>query len=135
MIETDNPVIDSALDSDEFLRDPYAIMPRLQSEAPVYWSESVGAWIITRYDDVVVTFRDVAHFSNEGRLGRAVEYLAPEQRANFGAFENHYATKSLIHSDPPDHTRLRSLLNKAFTPRAVEAMRPRIQTLVNELLD
>src|SRR4026207_165764 len=135
MIETTDPIIDAALVSDEFLRDPYALMAQLQAAAPVYWSESIGAWIITRFDDVVTTFRDVAHFSNEGRLGRAVEYLTPEQRANFGPFENHYATKSLIHSDPPDHTRLRSLLNKAFTPRAVEAMRPRIQTLVNELLD
>jgi cytochrome P450 len=49
--------------------------------------------------------------------------------------ENHYATKSLLHSDPPDHTRLRSLMNKAFTPRVVEAMRPRIQALVDELLN
>ena len=127
--------IDLALVSDEFLRDPYPTLRRLQSEAPVYWSESVGAWIVTRYDDVVTTFRDVAHYSNEGRLGRAVEYLPPERRANFRAFENHYATKSLIHSDPPDHTRLRSLVNQAFTPRAVEAMRPRIQALVDGLLD
>jgi cytochrome P450 len=135
MTDTTDYALDAALISDEFLRDPYPIMHRLRAEAPVYWSESVGAWIITRYDDVVTTFRDVAHFSNEGRLGRAVEYLPPEQRAKFGAFENHYATKSLIHSDPPDHTRLRALLNKAFTPRAVEAMRPRIQTLVEGLLD
>src|SRR5205085_3306390 len=133
MTDTAELSLDSALVSDDFMRDPYAILHRLQSESPVYWSESIGAWIVTRYDDVVVTFRDVAHFSNEGRLGRAVEYLTPEQRANFGAFEHHYSTKSLIHSDPPDHTRLRSLLNKAFTPRAVEAMRPRIQTLVDGL--
>ena len=126
---------DSVLISDEFLRDPYPTLRRLLTEAPVFWSESVGAWIVSRYDDVVVTFRDFAHFSNEGRLGRAVEYLPPEQRANFGAFENHYATKSLIHSDPPDHTRLRSLVNKVFTPRAVEALRPRIQELVEGLLD
>jgi len=130
-----NHAIDAALISDEFLRDPYPLLRQLQMEAPVYWSESIGGWIVTRFDDVVVTFRDVAHFSNEGRLGRAVEYLPPEQRANFGAFENHYATKSLIHSDPPDHTRLRSLMNKVFTPRAVEALRPRIQELVEELLD
>jgi cytochrome P450 len=130
-----NPALDLELISDEFLRDPYPTLRRLQSEAPVYWSESVGAWIITRYDDVVTTFRDVTHFSNEGRLGRAVDYLPPEQRANFGAFENHFATKSLIHSDPPDHTRLRSLVNKAFTPRVVEAMRPRVQALVDGLLD
>ncbi len=135
MTNTANSAIDVALISDEFLRDPYPTLRQLQTEAPVYWSESVGGWIITRYDDVLITFRDVMHFSNEGRLGRAVEYLPPEQRANFGAFENHYATKSLLHSDPPDHTRLRALVNKAFTPRVVEAMRPRIQTLVDGLLD
>src|SRR5262252_2428391 len=127
--------IDDVLVSPEFLRDPYPTLKRLQTEAPVFWSESIGAWIVTRYDDVVVTFRDVAHFSNEGRLGRAVEYLPPEQRANFGPFEAHYATKSLIHSDPPDHTRLRALVNKAFTPRVVEAMQPRIQELVDGFLD
>ncbi len=130
-----NQAIDATLISDEFLRDPYPTLRQLQEEAPVFWSESIGGWIVTRYDDVMVTFRDVAHFSNEGRLGRAVEYLPAEQRANFGAFEHHYATKSLIHSDPPDHTRLRSLMNKVFTPRAVEALRPRIQDLVEELLD
>jgi pimeloyl-[acyl-carrier protein] synthase len=135
MTESSTLTFDQSLVSDEFMRNPYPALRQLQAEAPIYWSESVGAWIVTRYDDVVVTFRDVAHFSNEGRLGRAVEYLSPEQRANFGAFEHHYATKSLIHSDPPDHTRLRSLLTKAFTPRVVEAMRPRIQVLVNGLLD
>jgi hypothetical protein len=125
---------DQDLISNEFLRDPYPILHHLRSNTPVYWSESVGGWIITRYDDVVTTFRDVAHFSNEGRLGRAIDYLSTEQRAHFGAFQNHYATKSLLHSDPPDHTRLRSLLNKAFTPRVVEAMRPRVEALVDELL-
>src|SRR5262245_43838285 len=130
-----NPDLDAALVSDEFLIDPYPTLRRLQSESPVVWSDSFGAWIVTRYDDVLVTFKDVAHFSNEGRLGRAVEYLPPEQRANFGPFEDHFATKSLIHSDPPDHTRLRGLVNKAFTPRVVEGMRPRIQELCEEFLD
>ena len=135
MINNANPDLDAALVSNEFLVDPYPTLRQLQTEAPVVWSDSVGAWIVTRYDDVLVTFRDVAHFSNEGRLGRAVEYLTPEQRASFGPFEHHYATKSLIHSDPPDHTRLRALVNKAFTPRVVEGMRPRIQELCDELLD
>ncbi|MEP7355626.1 MAG: cytochrome P450 [Anaerolineales bacterium] len=135
MLNTALHALDQELVSDEFFRNPYPTMHRLQDEAPVFWSESVGAWVVTRYDDVVTTFRDVAHFSNEERLGRAVEYLPPEQRANFGEFERHYATKSLIHSDPPDHTRLRALLNKAFTPRAVEALRPRVQAVVDRLLD
>lgn len=127
--------MDLVLISDEFLRNPYPVLHQLQSETPVYWSESIGAWIVTRYDDILTTFRDITHFSNEGRLGRAIDYLTPEQRANFGAFQAHYATKSLLHSDPPDHTRLRALVNKAFTPRAVESMRPRIQALVDGLLD
>lgn len=127
--------LDAALISDEFLNDPYATLRRLQAEAPVFWSETIGAWVITRYDDVLTTFRDVQHFSNEGRLGRAAEYLPPKQRAKLSAFESHYAGRSLIHSDPPDHTRLRGLLTKAFTPRVIEGMRGRIQSIVDELLD
>src|SRR5258708_27600427 len=106
--------VDLALISDDFVRNPYPILHQLRSEAPVYWSKSVGGWIITRYDDVITTFRDTTYFSNEGRLGRAVDYLPPDQRANLGAFENHYATKSLLHSDPPHPTRLRSLMKKTL---------------------
>ena len=127
--------IDAALISDEFNHNPYPLMARLQDEAPVYWSESIGAWIVTRYDDVQTTFKVTRQFSNEGRLGKAVDYLPADERARFGAFEQHYATKSLIHSDPPDHTRLRGLVTKAFTPRVIEGMKPRIQVIIDELLD
>jgi cytochrome P450 len=82
-----------------------------------------------------VTFKDTARFSNEHRLGRAVAYLPPEKRAKYSAFEAHYATKGLLHSDPPDHTRMRLLVNKEFTPKVVEQMRPRIQQVVDRLLD
>ena len=68
-----NRSLDAALISDAFMRDPYPLMRQMQMEAPVFWSESIGGWIVTRYDDVLVTFRDVAHFLNEGRLGKAVE--------------------------------------------------------------
>ncbi len=63
-----NESFDAQLVTQEFINDPYPILHFLQLEAPVYWSESIGGWIITRYEDVLVTFRDVAHFSNEGRL-------------------------------------------------------------------
>jgi hypothetical protein len=108
-------------------------MHRLREEDPVHWSDSIGAWILTRYDDMVTTFRDVSRFSNEGRLARAVEYLPAASRAKFKIFEDHYRMKSLIHSGPPEHTRLRALVTKAFSPRLVKAMRPRIQAIVNDL--
>jgi len=126
---------ESLLDSPEFIADPYATLRRLREEAPVYWSDVIGGWILTGYDDIVASFKDTAHFSNEGRLGRAVAYLPPEKRANYKAFEDHYATKGLLHSDPPDHTRLRALVGKEFNPGVVEQMRPRIQQVVDGLLD
>src|SRR5579859_9068 len=119
--------LDESLVSDDFIRDPYATLDRLRAADPVHWSESIGGWVLTRYDDAVVTFMDVASYSNEGRLGRATDYLPAESRQKLSAFEEHFRTKGLLHSDPPDHTRLRKLVQKVFSPRAIEALRPRIQ--------
>ena len=135
MPNTTIAALDELLVSKEFLEDPYPILRQLRGEDPVHWSNSIGGWILTRYDDIVTTFKDVSHYSNEGRLARAVEYLPPESRAKFKTFEDYYHQKGLIHSDPPDHTRLRRVVTNAFTPRLVEAMRPRIQAITNELLD
>lgn len=125
---------DDVLVSEEFLADPYPVLRRLREDHPVHWSESIGGWVLTRYDDIISTFKDTERYSNEGRLARAVEYLPPESRVRLKTFEKHYRTKGLLHSDPPDHTRLRKLVTKAFTPRLIEAMRPRIQSIVDELL-
>ncbi|MCY7419993.1 MAG: cytochrome P450 [Chloroflexi bacterium] len=127
--------LDQSLLSPAFARDPYPTLRRLREEHPVYWSEAIGGWLLTRFDDVMVTFRDVTHFSNEGRLGKAVEYLPDDVRAGFGPFEAHYRTRGLLHSDPPVHTRLRTLVRDPFSPRAVEQLRPSIQAIVDELLD
>jgi len=135
MLSTSASVLDELLVSQEFMEDPYPLLHRLRQEDPVHWSDAIGGWILTRYDDMVTTFKDTSHYSNEGRLGKAVAYLPAESRAEFKTFEDHYDQKSLIHSDPPDHTRFRGLITKAFTPRVVEAMRPRMQEIVNELLD
>jgi pimeloyl-[acyl-carrier protein] synthase len=129
-----NP-IDEMLVSDEFLDDPYPLLRQLQREDPVYWSESIGGWIVTRYDDIVPTFRDVAHFSNYGRFAKTVEYLAPEDRQKLAPFETHYRQQSLLQSDPPVHTRLRALMTKPFSATNVEAMRPKIRRIVNDVID
>ena len=135
MPNTTIAALDEWLVSKEFLEDPYPTLRQLREEDPVHWSDSIGAWILTRYDDVVTTFKDVSRYSNEGRLARVVEYLPAESRAKFKIFEDHFRQKSLIHSDPPDHTRLRGVVTKALTPRLVEATRPRIQAIADELLD
>jgi cytochrome P450 PksS len=126
---------DQMLVSESFLVDPNPALRRMQAELPVIWSESVGAWIVTRYDDLLQAFRDVVHFSNEDRLSQAVAYLPAVQRADFQILEGHFSAKGLLHSDPPQHTRLRALVNKAFTPRVVKNLRPRVQELVDELPD
>ncbi|MFZ0301692.1 MAG: cytochrome P450 [Terracidiphilus sp.] len=128
-------LIDQTLVSDEFLDDPYPLLRQLQEQEPVYWSETIGGWIVTRYDDIVPTFRDVAHFSNYGRFAKTVEYLPPEDRQKLAPFEIHYRQKSLLQSDPPDHTRLRALMVKPFNAVSIEAMRPKIIKIVNDVID
>jgi pimeloyl-[acyl-carrier protein] synthase len=126
--------IDAALVSADFVRDPYPLLDLLRERDAVYWSDSLGAWVLTRYHDIVTTFKDAATFSNEGRLARAAAYL-PEPRSELAEFDAHYKTKGLLHSDPPDHTRMRRVVSRALAPRAVDRMRPRIQQIVDQLID
>ena len=121
--------------SAEFMADPYPTLRQLRQCEPVYWSDAIGGWLLTRYDDIVTSFRNATIFSNEDRLTKTVDYLPAEKRADYKAIVEHYAVKGLIHSDPPDHTRLRGLVTQEFTPAVVEQMRPRIQEIVDQLLD
>ncbi len=126
--------VDPYLVSPVFYGDPYPIYRQLRDHAPVHWSESLGGWVLTRYDDVLATLRDTDRFSSRGRMLAVLEPLPGAVRAGLRLFEDHF-TVGLINSDPPDHTRLRGLIKKAFTPRVIEAMRPRVQVIVDELLD
>jgi cytochrome P450 len=121
--------------SPQFVADPYETLQRMQREAPIYWSDSVGGWLVTRYDDIMPTFRNTKDYSNEGRLGRAAGHLSATDREKLGVFEAHYKTKGLLHSDPPDHTRLRRFTGKAFSPSRIEGIRPNIAKVTASLLD
>ncbi len=101
------------LDNDVFAeRVPHETFTLLRREAPVYWyswRHGRGFWCITRHADIVAVHRDTATFSSE--IGAtALEDLEPDQIE---------ARKSMLDTDPPRHTRLRSLVNKEFTPRAL----------------
>jgi cytochrome P450 len=134
MPATLRPALDEQLVSPAFYQNPYPFYEQLRAEAPVVYSEALGGWLLTRYDDVLATLHDPRRFSSQGRMLAALERLPNGSRAHFKLFEDHFSI-GLISSDPPNHTRLRGLVNKAFTPRAIEQLRPRIQQLVDEMLD
>lgn len=111
---------------------PYAAYARLRAEAPVYFSEALGGWILTRYADVHAAFRD-ARLSSK-RPARFAPQWMEQMRDAIGPMVRNMSAWVLM-MDPPDHTRIRSLINRAFTPRMVEFLRPRIQGLADGLLD
>ncbi|HSZ41199.1 MAG TPA: cytochrome P450 [Trebonia sp.] len=116
-----------------FTANPYPQYAALRERAPVY-RHPIGFWLLTRYDDVSRLLR--ASHSVEAAKVTPDSPLAKARRATYGEQRLGQArTPSMLDRDPPDHTRLRRLVSKAFTPRAVEALRPRITALVDDLLD
>jgi cytochrome P450 len=122
------------LQSEAFFQNPYPVYHQLREQAPVYWCEAWGAWVITRHDDVLEVMRDHKRFSSAGRVTYLLRQLPESARQQVAALERHYEM-GLGHSDPPDHTRLRSLLNRDFTPRMVEARRARVTEVADGLID
>jgi pimeloyl-[acyl-carrier protein] synthase len=108
----------------EFLADPYPTYHRLRAEDPVHQSP-LGFWVLTRYEDVSAVLRDPRFIK---------EPLAALVAARFGADVPRGMGLSMLDRDPPDHTRLRALVSKAFTPRVVEGLRPRIRQIVDGLI-
>ena len=112
--------------------DPYPAYARLRREAPAYFSEGHDAWLLTRHDDVLAGFRDPR--LSASRAGAFAKRLPPAAVEVFRPIVQNLSLWALL-IDPPDHTRVRALLNKAFTPRLIEGLRPRIEALVAGLLD
>jgi cytochrome P450 len=116
---------DIPLQSPEFhMVDPYPVFRELRREEPVHWCTGAGYWAITKYDDGLRIHRDPETFcSGQGMTMRG------------GELEDVKDVDTLITIDPPRHTRQRQLVSRAFTPRAVADLEPRIRTIVDELLD
>jgi cytochrome P450 len=128
------PSLDDQLTAGEFFADPYATYARLREEDPVHWCEPWGQWVITRFEDVLAVNKDPQRFSSAGWEKRFMAELPAEVR-KLPNMQRHYGTKVLSMTDPPEHTRLRRLVVRSFTPRVLEALRPSIEELVQELLD
>ena len=108
-------------------QDPYPFYAALRERDPVHRSRLINAWVFTRHADVDVILRDHRRFSNDPRKGT----LSRRQRANLPSDDE----LTMLLLDPPDHKRLRALVNKAFTPKAVNALEPHIRSLLGSLLD
>ena len=112
--------------------DPYPVLQQLQDDDPVHWSDPLNGWVLTRYDDVRAALNDPRLSAD--RITPFLDHLPADERAalaHVGAMLGRWA----VFVDPPLHTRLRSLMNKAFTTSALTALRPRITTIVEKLLD
>src|SRR5437763_5894048 len=108
----------------EVQQDPYRYYAQLREEAPVYYIESVGAWGLFRYDDVAYTFKHPELFSARDFITSA-----------FGEFDPVPEVPSIIALDPPEHTRIRRLANKAFLLSVIRGMIPKTQARIDEFLD
>lgn len=126
--------IDSQLSSPDVMVDPYPIYARLRADYPVFWSPSWNAWIISRYADVVTSLRDNQNLSNENRQGLLFANMSADELDDLSDLRHYFAQKDVIGSDPPDHTRMRSLVQKAFTPRTVTTLEPRVTELATALI-
>ena len=120
--------------SRSFIADPYPVYARLRAGHPVIFEPETNQWVISRYADVNRLLRDrrlgrtYLHVATHAEMGRPEE---PEWHAPFW----HLVRNGMLDREPPDHTRLRRLVSRAFTPRRVEDLRGRIQGIVDALID
>ena len=117
-----------------FIADPYPTYAELRDTAPVLYDEATDHWLVSRYEDVNSLLRD-------RRFGRTYHHIAthaemgrPDEPEWHGPFWN-LIRAGILDMEPPDHTRVRRLVAKAFTPRYVEGLRPMVQRVMDALVD
>ncbi|MCY1058440.1 cytochrome P450 [Nannocystis sp. SCPEA4] len=120
----------TTLFSPAMFADPYPIYARLREQTPVLHVPQIGVWLVTRYDDVHHVLKSPELFSSERTA--AIDKLRDPRLAEGMEV---LASRSLVSVDPPDHTRLRRLVNVAFTPRAIARLERRVRDLARELVD
>jgi cytochrome P450 len=124
--------VDLDLKSPPNVSDPFPLYGWLRDHEPVHWSSSLHAWAVTRYSDVLEIFSQPLKFSSD-RFRKIDEKYASRRPAVLAVGE--ILADWLVFRDPPHHTRLRSLLQKSFTPTHLAQNRDRIQATVDQLLD
>jgi cytochrome P450 len=123
---------DVDLKSPPNVQDPFPVYAWLREHEPVHWSASLAAWAVTRWDDVVDVFNRPETFSSD-RFRKAGERYTSQRPAVRAVAD--VLGRWLVFRDPPDHDRLRGLLQSSFTPKQLASTRDRIQRTVDRLLD
>jgi cytochrome P450 len=114
--------------------DPYPLFRELRERDPFHRSRLIGGWVLTRHEDVSAVLKDSRFMADDTKL--PFQTKQRQQLIKDGVMGPDEAlSPGMLRSDPPDHTRLRSLVSKAFTPRTIESLRPRIEAIVQDLLD
>lgn len=132
-MESDH-LLKQALEDGSYFENPYPLFHTLRAKEPVFYSQSLGGWVLTRYDDIDFVLKESEIFSSKGRVLHLIEKLDPNVQAKLSLLQSHFAT-GLAHSDAPEHRRLRGLLARAFTPKMIENSRPMIAAVVKAQID
>jgi cytochrome P450 len=124
----------AALEDGSYFSNPFTLFTDLRKSSPAFYSQALGGWVVTRYNDVSEILHNHEDYSSKGRVLHLINQLDNEVRERLPLLQMHFAT-GLAHSDAPEHKRLRGLLAQAFTPRISENMRPITHEIVGQVLD
>src|SRR6476660_1132017 len=116
--------------SDDYFDSPFETYRRMRDEAPVYYSEKYDFWALTRYDDVSAAIRDHATFSSA--KGVTLDIV---KAAAASDDPGSVTGKIIISLDPPEHDRMRKLVNRVFTPRAVASLESLVRDVINRYVN
>jgi unspecific monooxygenase len=118
----------------DFVRNPYPTLERLRDSTPIYWDATWKKVFVTRHEDIAALLRDK-------RLGRSIFHVLSRDELGFPPPDprvedfDHFQANHILDMEPPGHTRIRGLVQKAFTPSRVENLRARIEGIVDDLLN
>jgi cytochrome P450 len=118
--------------SESHVGDPYPLYRRAREQAPVFYADAFGVWVVTRHDDVRAVLSDVERFSS-AFLIRTPLVAADGVREILA--EGYLEVPALLNEDPPAHSRTRALVAAAFSPRRTRELAPRVQRFADELID
>ena len=116
----------------DYQKDPFSLLDEIREEARIVRDDFLGRYIVSRFEDVQQILND-RNLAVDPRKAAEGTFNQMFRQRSSGA--DREGEPSMLFLDPPDHTRLRSLVSKAFTPRSIEKMRGRIEEIANELLD